>query len=141
MGLGTINFKCDRGNVGSKHVAKTRIKGVADLASLQTLATTLGGFTGANVARQGFVDFANGTTAAPGTGVNSDHRGTAYFQDSSGGIHSITIPGWDDAAHAPVAGDDGDRMADADVAAIVAAINTATGESYTPLWGKIYTLS
>jgi hypothetical protein len=134
--LGTIQWKGDRGNPDSKHFSRSKVKNVTDFAALEVLVTALSAFTLCNAARRSVSEWGAGTATPPGVGANIDERAIIYFQDPAGDTHSITIPAWDETTYPLDPESEGDRIADADVAAIVSAINTATGITHVALWGK-----
>lgn len=134
---GTIVWHGDRGTGKSPHTSKSIVNGVIGLTELVTLRTALAAYVDCNAGRASAVDFDAGTPSAPGAGVNVDERAVIYMKDpSDDSVKSITLAGWDTTTYPLEASSEGDRIAAADVAAITALINTATGESYSGLWGK-----
>ena len=134
---GTIVFHGDRGTNHSPHTSKAVVNDVTDKAALVTLADSLAGFSLCNRGRASVADADVGTPSAPAAAANVDERAVIFFKESSEeNYRSITIPAWDVVSHPLEASSEGDRIAAADVAAVVAAINTATGKSYQPGWGK-----
>lgn len=133
-----INFHGDAGTGRSPHVGKAIVNGVLGMAEAGALAVALGAFSTCNIGRVGLTNFTAGSPTPPGTNTNIDYKGIVYFKDpASPGVKSVNIPGWDNVASPPILKSEGERIADADVATIVAAINTACGTGYTPMWGKI----
>jgi hypothetical protein len=132
---GVLIFRGDTGNPRS-HYSKTQIEGVSDDTALGTLATALAAYSDANMAKRSFVSNTIGTDVAPVADANVDYKGIAYFRDSSDlSVHSITIPAIKSSA--VIVKDEGDRITDAAMTAIVAAIATATGKTLTPLYGVV----
>ena len=132
---GTIVFRGDSGSPENNY-SKTQVTGVTDAAALTGLATAIGAHSNCNVAKESFASLTLGTDSAPGTGACVDKKGIAYFRHPTTlRTHSLTIPAikngsWENTP-------EGDRLTAGSLTAIVAAVNTATGVSYTPLWGKV----
>lgn len=132
---GTIIFKGDIG-APEGHYGKGQIVGVSDAAALTVFAAFMIDHSDCNVAKESFVSAVLGTDLAPGLSANVDRRATVYFRDPTDlTTHSFSYP-------APAAADvedkpQGERLTDVAVAAIVAAINLATGKSYTPQYGIV----
>jgi hypothetical protein len=134
---GTIVWVGDRGTSKSPHTGKSIVNDVTDKAALVTLRTALAAYVDCNAGRASVVDFDSGTGSAPGVDANVDERAIIYMKDpSDDSVKSITLPAWDVVTYPLDASSEGDRIAAADVAAITALINTATGNSYVGLWGK-----
>lgn len=131
---GIIVFRGTRGSPQSNKV-KCSIFGPTDATALGTLAATLATHSKCNAASRSFVDQADIDTSIPASPANTDIKGVVYFRDPDTlRTHSITIPDPVD-ADVDETQDEGDRLTDTAVSAIVTAINTATGKSYTPLYG------
>jgi hypothetical protein len=132
---GTITFRGDSG-APENHYSKGTIHGITDDAALATLLTTLGSHTLCNVAKRAFSSNTAGVDAAPGADANVDRKAIYYFRDPTTlNVHSFTIP-------APVDADcvdtsEGERVTAAALASVVGAINTATGKSYSALYGVV----
>jgi hypothetical protein len=132
---GVVIWRGDYGNPKS-HYSKSMVSEVTDDAALATMATALAAYSDANYAKRSFLSLTIGTDAAPGASANVDKKAICYFRDPTTlKVHSITIP-------APKSSivedtDDGDRVTSAGMTAIVSAINTATGKSYTKLYGVV----
>jgi hypothetical protein len=132
---GVVVFRGDLGNPES-HYAKCQIVGVTNAAALATLVTAMAFHTDCNIAKSSFIDIAAGTDSAPGADANVDRKMTAYFRDPTDlSVHSVTIP-------SPPAANventsQGERYKALQVNNLVAAINTATGKSYTALYGVV----
>lgn len=132
---GTLIFRGDLGSPKS-HYAKTTIEGVTDDAALVTLMGVINSHTYANMAKRIFSSITPGTDEAPELAVNVDRRAVIYFRHpTSLKVHSITIPGINAASCEGVA--EGERVTQANVVGIVAAIATATGVDYTALYGVV----
>ena len=131
---GVIVWRGDFGNPES-HYAKSVITGVTDDAALSTLITALLAYSDCNAAKRSLLTTTKMTDAVPVADANVDYRGVVYMQDTDLSIHKIEIP-----AMVSTAVEDtpqGERVTAAALAAIVAAINTATGKTYTGLYGKV----
>lgn len=132
---GVIIWRGDAGNPES-HYSKSQISDVTDDTALQTLVTALLPYSDCNAAKTSFVANTLGTDSEPGADALVDLKAVCYMRDPDTlRVHSVTIP-------APVATmytteDQGDRVTSAALTAIVGAINTATGKSYTALYGVI----
>lgn len=132
---GVIIWRGDSGNPKS-HYSKSQIASVTDDAALSTLITALDALTLCNDAKRSFVSNTLLTDSAPGASANVDRKAIAYFRHPTTlKVHSLTIP-------APVASacentDNGERLTAAAMSTIVSAINTATGITYTALYGVV----
>lgn len=127
-----------RGDFGApeSHYGKSGIAEVTDDAALAVLQTALAALTDANPAKRSFHTQTIGTNSLPGADANVDYRAVCYFLDPTTlKTHSITLP----AIKATAVEDkpEGERVTDAAMATIVAAINTATGKSYTAMYGIV----
>jgi hypothetical protein len=133
---GVVVFRGDSG-APENHYSKAQISDVTDDTALATLATSLAALSDANVAKRSFVELTIVTDAAPGADANVDKKAVAYFRDPTTlHVHSVTIPAIKDTAWENT--NEGDRLTAASMTAIVSAINTATGKSYTSLYGVVY---
>lgn len=132
---GVLIFRGDLGNPRT-HYAKSQIADVIDDTALGVFATGMAAHTECNIAKRSMVTLTIGTDSEPGVDANVDRKAVLYFRDPTTlKVHSITIP-------APVDLDvedtqNGERVTDVAGAAIVALINTATGKSYTWLYGVV----
>lgn len=135
MAKGTLTFK---GDIGSppNHYSKSIIQEVTDETALATLGTALAAHSTCNLAKTSLSASAIVNDTFPANGSNIDKKAIYYFRDPSDlSVHSITLP-------APPAADweekdEGDRVTAAALASVVTAINTATGKSYTGLYGVV----
>jgi hypothetical protein len=126
-----------RGDFGrpETHYAKSIIRDVTSDAALETLITSLLSHTDCNSAKRSFNTVNEMTDSAPGADANVDRRAVYYFRDEDLTIKKLELP-------APPAIDtenqgQGERVTAAALAAVVAAVNTATGKTYTGLYGKV----
>lgn len=127
-----------RGDLGApeSHYAKSQISEVTDDTALGVLQTALAAYTDCNAAKRSFLTLTLGTDSGPGADANVDRKAIIYFRDPTTlKVHSITIP-------APVSTavedtPEGERVTTTALGVIVAAINTATGKSYTGLYGVV----
>jgi hypothetical protein len=132
---GIIIWRGDSGNPES-HYSKSQIPDVTDDAALATLVTALDALTDCNDAKRSFISNTLLSDSEPGADANVDRKAIAYFRDPTTlKVHSITLA-------APVSTatemtDQGERLTAAAMSTIVAAINTATGKSYTALYGVV----
>lgn len=132
---GILVFRGDSGAPES-HYAKAQISEVTSAAALTTLGTALLAYTDANLAKESFVSQLEVNDVLPGAAVNVDLKGIVYFRDDTTlKVHSITIPAITSTAYEEK--DQGTRVTAAAVSAIVALINTATGKTYTGLYGVV----
>lgn len=132
---GVIIWRGDLGNPES-HYSKSQVSEVIDAAALLALQTSLLAFVDCNAAKRSFVASYIGTDSAPAAGANVDRKAVCYFRDPDTlKVHSVTLP----APKSTTVEDtvQGERVTPGSMTAIVAAINTATGKSYTPLYGKV----
>lgn len=127
-----------RGDLGSpmSHYAKTSVMSVLTDLAAETLGTFLDSQSEANLAKRAFQTITGLTDTAPGIAANVDRKAIIYFrQPTNLKVRSITIP-------APVSTiceetPEGERITSVAMTAIVAAIATATGIPYTPLYGVV----
>lgn len=133
---GVIVFRGDYGRPRS-HYSKTTIKGVTADAALGTLATALAAYSDANYAKRSFIVETTATDSAPGSSVSMDTKGVIWLKDTAdGSIVTVTIPALKSTAWEIK--DSGKRITPAVLTAVQSAINTATGKTYTALYGKFY---
>ena len=131
---GVIVWQGDYGQPES-HLSKGVFRDVTDAAALDTLATALLAYTDCNVYAKHFNTVTETGSAAPGVDANVDEKAMIVMKDSADGkVIKFLIP-------APVSTmfeiqGQGDRVTDVALAAIVAAINTATGNTYVGMYGK-----
>lgn len=126
------------GNKGRprSHFAEAIIENPLSMAALTTLRGVLNEYTLCNTATQTFQEKAKVDSGAPGGTVNVDKKAIIYFRHPTTlRVHHYTIPAPNPTYIELV--DEGERMTDAAVAAIVAGIATATGISYAPMYGVI----
>lgn len=132
-----ITLLGDRGAARQPHKSRAIVSGVTDKAAADTLATALAAYTNCTIDKVTFVDEVNKAASPPGADVSIDERGVVYYNDADdGNQRSITLAGWDLTGKPIDELETGDRIKSVDVAAIVALINTATGKTHTPGWGK-----
>ena len=125
---GTITYKDLKANFSTMRFKPAAGKGLTDVG---TLATIIDGYTGCDRRAHAFQD--KTYVAATGT-ANKDDKGIVTVADADGEVHKWAIPGYNGAEEQD---NDGDIMADPDLAAIVAAIAALTGETYTTLRSPI----
>jgi hypothetical protein len=131
----TAIWRGDYGNPES-HYSKSQIAGVTDDTALNTLLTALAALTDCNLAKRSFISNTLVTDTAPGASANVDRKAVAYFRHPTTlKTHSVTIPAPKSSACEMT--DQGERLTSAAMATIVSAINTATGLSYTALYGVV----
>lgn len=132
---GVIIWRGDLGNPET-HYSKSQITDVTDATALNTLATALGAYSDCNIAKKSFSSMVLGTDSAPGANANVDRKAIVYMRDGTSlKVHSVTIPAPKSTATEET--DQGERVTATALAGIVAAINTATGKSYTGLYGVV----
>lgn len=127
-----------RGDLGNpkNNYSKSLVDSVTDDTALGTLVTALAAYTDCNSAKRSFLTITGMTDSAPSADANVDRKGIVYFRHPTTlKVHSITIPAPKSTATEDT--DLGERMTSAAVSAIVSAINTATGVSYTALHGVV----
>lgn len=127
-----------RGDLGSptSHYSKSQVADVSDDTALGTLATALTAYTDCNMAKRSFLTQTLGTDTLPAADANVDRKAIVYFRDPTTlKVHSITIPAPVDTMVEDTA--EGERVTSVAAAAIVALLNTATGKSYTALYGVV----
>lgn len=125
---GTITYKDLKSNFSSMRFKPAAGKTLLDVG---TLATVLDGYTACS--RRAHALQEKTYLAAVGAG-NRDEKGIVTVADADGEVHKWAIPGYNGATEQD---NDGDIMADPDLAAIVAAITALTGEVYTVLRSPI----
>lgn len=121
---GTITYKDLEANFSTMRFKPAAGKALADV---DTLAGVIDGYTACDRRAHAFQD----KTYAAATGAgNRDIKGIVTVADSDGEVHKWAIPGYNGASEQD---NDGEKMANPDLAAIVAAITALTGETYTVL--------
>ena len=131
---GVITWMGDYGNPES-HLSKGTFRDVTDSTALDTLATALSAYTDCAIYAKHFNQVTETGAAAPGADANVDVKAMIVMKDSSDGtVVKFLIP-------APVSTmfeqqDQGDRVTAVALAAIVAAVNAATGLTYVGMYGK-----
>ena len=126
-----------RGDYGRPraHYSKSIIKFVLTDAALGVLGTALAPLSDANYAKRSYITETGATDSAPGAAVSMDTKGVIWFKDTAdNSIITLTIPALKSTAWEVT--DAGKRVTAAALATIVAAVNTATGKTYTALYGK-----
>jgi hypothetical protein len=132
---GVIIWRGDLGNPES-HYSKSQIPDVTDDTALGVLVTALDALTDCNDAKRSFISNTLITDAEPGADANVDRKAVCYFRDPTTlKVHSITIPAPKSTAVENT--DQGERVTSTAMGTIVTAINTATGKSYTALYGVV----
>lgn len=127
-----------RGDLGAPegHYGKSVVAEVTDDTALAIMQTALAAFSDCNAAKRSFFTQTVGTDTMPAASANVDLRAICYFRDPTTlKVHSVTIPAPKSTAYEDKA--EGVRVTSAAMTAIVAAINTATGKSYTALYGVV----
>jgi len=132
---GVIIFRGDSGTPKSNY-AKTIIEGVTDDAALLALTTVVAGHTKANIAKRAFSTLTTGTDAEPGAGALVDRKAICYFRDTTT-LHVITMTISAPADASVEVTDDGERVTDAAMESLRAALATATGKTLTALYGTV----
>jgi hypothetical protein len=131
---GVVIWRGDLGNPET-HYSKSMIADVTDDAALGVLVTALAALTDCNAAKRSYLALTSLTDSAPAADANVDRKAVCYFRDPTTlRVHSITLP----APKASISENgDNERVTAAAMSTIVTAINTATGKSYTALYGVI----
>ena len=121
---GTVTYKDLEDNFSTMRFKPAAGKTLTDVG---TLATLLDGYTACDRRAHAFQE----KTYAAATGAgNRDIKGIVTVADSDGEVHKWAIPGYNGAT---AQDNDGEKMVDPDLAAIVAGITALTGEAYTVL--------
>jgi hypothetical protein len=130
-GMAIFSFTDLFSNRASMKVEKKT--GTATIADMQTLGDALAPFTACAVSRRAAH---NGEfdSAVAGAG-NKDDKGYLVLQDEIGHVHKYLIPGY---SGATVQDNEGLKMADPDLATIVAAMSTFTGYTFVALRCPVY---
>jgi hypothetical protein len=133
---GVVVFRGDYGRPRSNY-SKTTIKSVTADGALGTLATALATYSDANYAKRSFITETTATDSAPGAAVSMDTKGVIWLKDTAdGSIVTVTIPALKTTAWEVK--DAGKRITTTVLTAVQSAMNTATGKTYTALYGKFY---
>lgn len=128
ISTGVITFK----DVGLNFsTMRFKVNATRTKAQLTTLADVIDDYSACDRRAVGVVD--KTLQDATGSG-NRDRKGIVTVQDAFGDTHRYEIPGYNGASGQD---QDGEKMEDPDLAAIVAAIAAYTGESYTVLRSPI----
>lgn len=131
-----ISFRGDYGRPRSNY-AKTSVKFVTTDAAAGTLATALATYSDANLAKRSFITETSGTDSAPGSAVSMDTKGVIWLKDTAdNSIVTVSIPALK--ATAWEIKDAGKRITSTVLTAVQSAMNTATGKTYTALYGKFF---
>jgi hypothetical protein len=132
---GVVIFRGDNGSPPNNYV-KTIIDQVTDDAALAILAPILGGHSDCNVAKRAFSTLTAIADAEPGADANVDRKAICYFKDTvTQHVISVTIPAPKDTSVEMTA--EGERVTDAAMLAIEAALETATGRTLASLYGVV----
>lgn len=121
---GTITFKDAELNFSTMRFTAATGKTKADVT---TLSTALQAYTDCDVRAEAIIDKDYSEVAGAG---NRDKKGIVTVGDSDGETHKWALPGYNGAS---ATDKPGEHMIDPDLAAIVSAISTFTGEAYTVL--------
>lgn len=122
MDRGTITFKDLKANFSTM-----RFKGPADLTVVETLKTALTAFSDCHVRATGYIDKTYYSVVGAG---NRDYKAIITLADADGEVHKWAIPGFNGT---PLVDKEGEYVDPTDLATIMAAIATATGETFTSL--------
>lgn len=124
ISTGTITYK----DVGLNFsTMRFKVNAVKTKAEVGILAGVIDGYTDCDRRAHAVVD--KTLAAAAGSG-NRDRKGVVTLQDEFGATFRYEIPGYNGATEQDP---DGEKMADPDLATIVAAIAAYTGKTYTTL--------
>lgn len=121
---GTVTYKDLHANFSTMRFKPVAGKALADVA---TLATVLDAYTACD--RRAHAIQEKIYAAATGAG-NRDIKGVVTVADADGEVHKWALPGYNGATSQD---NEGEIMADPDLAAIVTAIAVFTGDTYTTL--------
>lgn len=133
--FGTIIFVGDYGSPEA-HLAKISVRGVTDDAALGTLATDLSGWSLCNLRARSISTYTDLGGDAPAEDANVDQKAVVYMRDQSdNSIVRVSIPAPDPTNIESTGA--GDRLSAAAVSAIATSMGTATGKTFTGLYGKI----
>lgn len=135
---GVVSWRGDTGRPPNNY-SKTILGDIISNAAMTALLDELGDHTLCNCAKYSFNSVTAVNFAAPNAAANVDRRAVLEFQDT------ITMQIMNFELPAPVAADceqttEGERIKGTVMTAIAAALNTATGHAYVPLWGKVIQL-
>lgn len=121
---GVITFKDLKANHSTM-----RFKGAAGklLADVTTLEGVLSGYTDCHTRAEGIMDKVYYDVVGAG---NRDLKAICTFADSDGETHKYSIPGFNGT---PLQDKEGEYVDPVDLALIQAAIETFTGEAFSPL--------
>jgi len=124
------------GEIGDQ--AKVSVIGIEDSTKAGVLRTALGNLSDGAFQKQSYSE-RTAVDVSPSDGSNTDYRGICYFQEvSTGAIKRITIPAIKAANVEAVPGrDGGERVTDACMATVKAALEAATGDSLISLYGVV----
>lgn len=132
---GTIVWRGDRGRPPG-NLFTTRIAVPLSKVKMTDLAWSLKDHTICLRNRVTFLDINSIGDYVPGAGANVDKVAVLYFRDpTTGGVGKISIPCLiaADIENTP----NGERVTSTAMTTIIGLLNTATGKSYTPLYGII----
>jgi hypothetical protein len=132
---GVVIFRGDSGTPKSNY-AKTIIEGVTGDGALATLQGVIEGHTKANIAKRAFSTLTTVNDNEPGVGALVDRKAVCYFKDLSN-LHVITLTISAPADASCEVIDDGERVTDAAMEDLRAALAAATGKTLTALYGNV----
>ena len=133
---GVIIWRGDTGRPENNY-ASSRLEGVTDDSALTTLITALLSYTDCNAARRSFNNVTNMTDSAPGANATVDRKAVLYMRNPTN-LHTVKIELPAPVSSACEFGAKYEKLTSAAEAAILAAINTACGTSYTVLGSRVW---
>lgn len=133
---GVIVWRGDTGRPENNY-STSRVEGVTDDTALNTLITALLSHTDCNAAKRSFNSVTAMTDSAPGASATVDRKAVLYMRNPTN-LHVVKIELPAPASASTEFGDKYEKLTSAAEAAILAAINTATGASYTVLGSRVW---
>jgi hypothetical protein len=130
-GMAVMTFTDLFSNRASMKVEKKT--GTGTILEMQTLAGALAPFSACTISRRA-ANNGEFDSAAVGAG-NKDDKGYLVLQDEIGHVHKYLIPGYSGATEQD---NEGLKMANPDLATIVAAMNAYTGYTFVALRCPVY---
>jgi hypothetical protein len=124
--VGTITYVDLKSNFSTMRI-KVKPGQSATKANVDTLATVIDTYSACDRQAHAVVDK---TIAAATPAGNRDIKGVVTVMDENGNVHKYEIPGYNGEKEQDK---EGDHMIDPDLAAIVAALATFTGYTFTVL--------
>lgn len=124
--IGTITYVDLKSNFSTMRI-KVKPGESATKADVATLATVIDGYTACDRQAHAIVDKNIGSPTPAG---NRDIKGVVTVMDENGSVHKYEIPGYNGEKEQD---QEGDHMVDPDLAAIVTALETFTGYTFTTL--------